>query len=380
MKLAILTLLSLLSSLALAQAPASAPSQTRFAQRSIRFAADDFGPDGRFVQELLQKRTFELARVLDLTPEEMSKYVTPQYGVTQTGVEGTITLVLPPDRGKPVAKEFMDQLIAGLESPLRQAYDRNQIARSEPVSRELLIETQRLEGATAKARELREKLRDVAGRADVSNNGIQTAVARLEEERQKLELDVMGKTARREALEEEIARQSERAAKKVDDDPIAAELQKVVEVREKRVNRIEQKYGKDSPAADNELSEAIAQAAETRAKLLERRHDAITEAGGATLETFNRELLTLSVDLRELTAREKFVKRRLDALRQALDLLDPLNQAEADLTDARANTASAKYALRQVQKQIDASKPPVVEILSSTDSAEAPKPSSVELQ
>ena len=93
------------------------------------------------------------------------------------------------------------------------------------------------------------------------------AVTRLEEERQRLELDVMGKTAR-EALEREIAKRSELVEKKAEEDAIAAELQKVVDVRQASVERIK-KMVSAAHASETELQEAVGRVAEARAKLLE---------------------------------------------------------------------------------------------------------------
>jgi hypothetical protein len=124
-----------------------------------------------------------------------------------------------------------------------------------------------------------------------------------------------------------------------------------------------------------ELTEAVAQAAETRAKLLERKREAASEAGGVALDSFNKELLTLSIDLRELEARLKFVRQQLDALRHASELLDPLNRAEAELDQARADQDAASKALREQRRRIELSKPPTIKVLSADNRAEPPKSS-----
>jgi chromosome segregation ATPase len=95
----------------------------------------------------------------------------------------------------------------------------------------------------------------------------------------------------------------------------------------------------------------VAQLAEARAKLLERKRDAAAESGGDVLASLNKELLTLSVDLRELEARLKFVEAHLPGLRDAMDQLDAWERAEAQLQQARTEQAKASDELHTLSRQ-----------------------------
>jgi hypothetical protein len=87
-------------------------------------------------------------------------------------------------------------------------------------------------------------------------------------------------------------------------------------------------------ATPQESFAANGSAAEARAKLLERRRQAATEAGGDVIQSFNKELLTLSIDLRELKARQDYLQQRIAHLREASAKLEKMHEAEGEATDA----------------------------------------------
>jgi hypothetical protein len=346
--------------------PATAPSETRYAGRDLQITSN-LGMETQ--QKLITAAASEVAKQLGLSPEQLKDSFRTHWTMFSQpdGTRWTFTFSLPP-AAKPVAKEFLDQLVTRFRESMAQAARDSKTRDLEQIKPDLEAAEKRLAQAADKARRLREELRQVADRADVSAAGIQSAVASLEEERQRLELDVLGKNARREALEEQIAVQSERAAKKVEEDPVMAELRKVVELREDQLKRLEEQHTAGmAPRAD--LDEAMARLAELRAKLLERRQQATIEAGGEVLATFNRELLTLSVDLREMNARLEFVNKRLDRLRQATELLDPLEGVEREESNARALAEGARMRGREIEDR----QPPKIEILSSENRPEPPK-------
>ena len=366
MRILLAIVLALLPCLAFAAdaPPATAPAETRYAVREVRVPSADV--EG--LPALFTAAAADLGKQAGLSPEQVNQALGMYISfATQDETRWTLTLTLP-ETAKPMAKQFLDQLIANVQKTLAQQADKHRTRQLETIKLEVAAAENRLVEGEQKVRRLREELRAVADRADISAAGIQAAVASLEQERQRLELDNLGKTARREALEEQVAVQSERAAKKVEEDPVMAELRKVVELREGQFKRIEEAHAAGM-APRGELDEAMARLAELRAKLLERRQQATIEAGGEVLGAFNRELLTLSVDLREMNARLEFVNKRLDRLRQAMELLDPLERAEREGANARGLAEGA----RRRRQEIEDRRPPKIEILSSDNRAEPPK-------
>ncbi|MBA3272986.1 MAG: hypothetical protein H0T11_03820, partial [Chthoniobacterales bacterium] len=202
--------------------------------------------------------------------------------------------------------------------------------------------------------------------------GIQDAAATMDAERQRLELENVGKTARRRAIEEHIAEQAARIAARVKEDPIAAELEKVVQAREVSVKRA-QKLHESAAAPASDVSDAVATAAEARAKLLQRRLDAGTEVGGETLEALNRELTTLSIDLHEIEARFDFVKKELEKLSEATRALSDISYLEAAIAEAREMKKQTTATWERVQWTIGASSPPRIDVIFSDDRKTSPK-------
>ena len=91
------------------------------------------------------------------------------------------------------------------------------------------------------------------------------------------------------------------------------------------------------------------------------------------LAALNKELLTLSVDLRELEVRLKFVEAHLPGLRDAMDQLDAWERAEAQLQQARTELAKASDELHTLSRQGGGIRPPTFEVLQSTDRESKPK-------
>ncbi len=141
----------------------------------------------------------------------------------------------------------------------------------------------------------------------------------LQSQHETVEIDQAAKEARTDALGQQIAKFSAEIEAKIKEDPIAGELEKVVKFREANVARNES-ANKAGAVTQQELDASVAEAAEARAKLLERRGAAVRAAGGDTVADWNREMMNLAVDQAEMNARSKAINERLDRLTNAGDL------------------------------------------------------------
>ena len=371
-----ISLLALLtaSSPAIAAPPAttqSAPSNTRYSTRMLRVTWHGLEPDDPlYVAPAMTDLMNRLApTVLGGTVNEQG-WVTVNPIVRANSMDLDIEVDLP-EGVRPAAKELVEQAINETEQSIVQRFDRRFNEEQEPRQDAAARAEQRVRDSERQAAELRSKMRQLAGRADISGKTITDAMTRLEEEKQKLELDQMAKSARRDELEKQIAEQSEKIQKKIESDPIAAELQKVVDARAEKADFANKQAGAGTVSM-SEARDAVAQLAEARARLLERKRDAAAEAGGDVLAALNKELLTLSVDLRELQVRLKFVEAHLPGLRDAMDQLDAWERAEAQLQQARTELAKASEELHTLSRQGGGIRPPTFEILQSTDRESKP--------
>ena len=370
-------LLAILSCAALASfvaaAPTTAPSNTRFAIREVRVDWNDFPPPALSQTDCLRQTAAELSpQLLGIPAEKIADCFKYEFGHAEGGnLVLTLQVNVPAD-AKPAAREYLDQLLAAYQKWSAEQFNRQRDEHLRPLIQARDEADRRLQDSTARIKAIRAEIRKAAGRADITPNTITGALTNLEDEKQKLELDVMAKGARRDALEQQVARQSDQIQKRIDDDAIVKELMKVVEVREKEIDTIKKAVAQ-AVAPASEVSEAVAKAAEARAKLLSHKRDAAAEAGGAALEGFNRELMMLSVDLRELEVRLKFVESHLPGLRDAMDRLDGLQRAESELAQARSEYDNADLHARNAIRAAGSARPPNIVIIRSENLPQPPE-------
>ncbi len=366
-------LLAIFAASALAAEPAATQpiSNTRYGARSVSVRTNGSSIDFNELLAYLNKRQGELGPTILNIPADKMGY--PTFTLNANSRDSGIELGMDlntkdfPD-AKPAAREFLNAMVESMQKFVQETFDERRAKEMALARRDQDVCAQQLDQATAEAKELRARLRDLAGQADVSTQGVTSAVSRLEEEKQKIELDLLGKKARREAIEKEIAEQTALLQKQAEDDPVVKELKTIVEVRTAKLDNV--KKAIDSGAASQgDLSDAIAAVAEARAKLAERQRGGGAIAGGAqTLESLSRERVNLSVDLHELEARLEFVSKRLPSLRSTMDKLDELQRAEGNLASARAALEASTNRAREIARKVEAADPPQVMVNGSRDS------------
>jgi chromosome segregation ATPase len=199
------------------------------------------------------------------------------------------------------------------------------------------------------AAELERKLHALTQRAETSRSSLSKAASHLDEEAEALALEQAGADARQQALEVVIAQQAKHAEAAVKDDPVAAELQKVVDARAAQSKRTEQLYKTGAVDAPN-VDGAAAALAEARARLAERRQQSAAAAGGAALADWNRELLNLSVANAERHAKLKFLEDRRQGLAEALQIADGLSRFKDTMNNAERDRGLAKRDLDNAEE------------------------------
>ena len=104
---------------------------------------------------------------------------------------------------------------------------------------------------------------------------------------------------------------------KLNADPIAQQLQVVVDERNKALDADNGLF-KMGGAQMADITRDTAALAEAKAAVLERKETAAEAAGADTIHRWNDDLLSLSVDLAELHARSDALKNRLEMLKKAM--------------------------------------------------------------
>lgn len=370
MKRLMTVLLMMTTTSLLAAEPATKDTGTRYAARMLRIKNVASGQEEATTRELLLDVASDLApKFAGVEAKQLTNWIT-----IQPVIAGDLTLsmeiTLRPENGaKPAAGALADAIV--------EEMNRRITANFEQLSdREVARATEEVEDAKRRAAEMQEraqalrlKVRQLAGRADVSSAGVTNAVTRLEEEKQRLELDLRGKNAKREALAQQIAEAAKAIETKVAGDAIAAELKKVVEARELTLKNVEQVFA-NGQASQSDVSESVAKLAEARSKLLQQQRDAALAAGGQALIDMNKELMSLSVDVRALQAQLDFINDRLPGLAAAAEQLDGLQQVESQLTRANSAMEQTNESLRSLQRTLRQTPRALIVVISAKDGPE----------
>lgn len=179
----------------------------------------------------------------------------------------------------------------------------------------------------------------------VDGASIVAAIRKLQEQQEQLLLEAAGATGRRRGLESAIDKYTEMAQVRADQDPVVAELDKVVAFREQEMKRMEQlqKVGAVSASDVNASETALAN---SRAELAAAKQRA---AGGKSsseaLDGWNREAMNLSIDATERQARLGYIEDRLQKLNK-------VNEDLVDLIDASNDMASGQFPGAQIGHKI----------------------------
>jgi hypothetical protein len=145
---------------------------------------------------------------------------------------------------------------------------------------------------------------------------------------------------------------SDAAASRVDKDPIAAELEKIVKLREREAAlkaELQQRGG----TTEASLGAAQAAVAEAKARLFERREAAARAGGSDLLGELNKELVTLTISIAENEARQRYVEGRLDGLGRALERVDGFEQSISAAARARQQAEQAEYQAQEVRARVE---------------------------
>ncbi|HET6249272.1 MAG TPA: hypothetical protein VFE47_16370 [Tepidisphaeraceae bacterium] len=177
---------------------------------------------------------------------------------------------------------------------------------------------------------LEQKIRKETELVDVTPQAVRRLIATLQEQREQLELDRAGAEGRRAGLEDAIAKLSKRLTDRVATDDVAVELQKVVDVRQTASQQMKQLYASGAASAAD-LSAAEANLATARAELAKERQKSVSSASSEALDSWNRQLLELSVTSLEQSARLQYLQKRLAELAAAIADVNRVEQLQIEL-------------------------------------------------
>ena len=259
-------------------------------------------------------------------------------------IEVDLTIDLNPEtfpKARPAAKEFADRLIARFTELLaeeRNEQDAPKLKQAKQWAQDVQYEWDAL------ARQIKEKAAQMGGQ---SPEGARAALGRLEDERQKLELELTGLQARQKAVEEWIDRTSKQMQEQGKADPVIAELEKAVVAQEKLVSMARKQF-ESGTISQSDVGAFESKLSDVKIQLMERKRG--PSGGTDPLAALNRELQNLSIDLVDRKARFEFVDKRITKLRDAAAMASDYESLEAALASLRREMEQARQELRATER------------------------------
>jgi hypothetical protein len=159
-----------------------------------------------------------------------------------------------------------------------------------------------------------------------------------------LEMDLATAEARQGAIEDQMNRIRYEAERRIKEDSVAREIQKLIDMNQARVNRFDGKPPTVGSLAD-EFAQAQENLVQARISLARRREELGNSAGGGQLNEFNNELSRMAIDAVEKKVQVELIRRQLAETEDEI--------ARASMFDPRAaRIQTAREALHIAEAQI----------------------------
>jgi hypothetical protein len=284
----------------------------------------------------------------DVSPEEWVHVECERRGLV--GPHAVSSLIAVELRGeareiKPMAMELLAAIGRRIEARAARAAAAGRAELEKDVQRAAQeLETAR--EAFLALQQLQREILDSAGLAHLSREHVLERIRSLDECRLTLEMELAGVQARRQALQEQIARIGQDAEKAVDDE-IASELERVVALRGKELERV-RALAERGQASDMEVGRYEEEWATAKVQLLTHREEARHRHGGDLLHRFNEELATLSIEAADMEARMSVLNQQCTEIKAA-NLLGLADRYEREV---KLNWEPAFHAVEEARARL----------------------------
>lgn len=172
---------------------------------------------------------------------------------------------------------------------------------------------------------------------------------------QDLEMQMAGREARRQAIEEQIARTRDEAERKLAQDTVTKEFQTLVQMIEMRLSQVRKEVDAGR-LPQSELTQAQENLTRARIELAKRQEELTKDVGGGRLDSLNSELSQMAIQTAEQKARLDVFRAQLDETQRRLARASAFDPQVARLRTARqaldlAERQIAELMNRRVQLQ-----------------------------
>jgi hypothetical protein len=244
--------------------------------------------------------------------------------------------------------------------------------------RRLALAEMRLDEAKKELETFRVSLHDVEHQVSMPAAVLETQLSEAMSQLQSLELELAGLQARREAIEVQLATVQAEALKHADVDEVAAQLQSVVEIRQRELELVKQSVdvGKATPI---ELEMVKGKLATAKAEYAEAKRDAMKSESGATLDWLRNDLAQCIIRQQECIGKRQFAESRATKLSEELRtesmLVQPLREKCALMARRVESLEDAKHATEmEIERDFSQRQSVQVRLLMPRETEKAPEP------
>jgi len=184
----------------------------------------------------------------------------------------------------------------------------------------------------------------------------------LERDLQRLEMDLATAEAREMAIEEQMLRIRAETERKMKEDPVAQEMQKLVDLNQARAERFDGKPPMVGSLADEfaQIQENLVQA---KISLARRREELAKLVGGGQLNEFNNELSRMAINAVEKKVQMNLIRRRLADVEAKIARASVYDPKAAQIQTAREALDMAEAQIMRLKTRLASLQPSTVTVI-----------------
>lgn len=202
------------------------------------------------------------------------------------------------------------------------------------------------------------------GQGVLSRSRVQDELSTLRERKQDAELDLRGTEARSYALQEQIAKVAQEIKQKIDSDPILVEMQKVLDISEKGLQRMEQLVA-DAAASEAELNKSQQSVIRAKIDMISRRESISKSVNNDSLGKWNSELANIAIRRAEQEVYLSYTASQLAKIEDnnLLELAGKIEQLEREIDQTRSSLFEANREVERIRREMQRVREPKVALL-----------------
>jgi predicted nucleic acid-binding Zn-ribbon protein len=169
-----------------------------------------------------------------------------------------------------------------------------------------------------------------------------------------------------EAIESTLKRLADEGQQSVKTDPIATEMQKLVDVLEKKLAEETERYKAGlSPNGHTDVLAADAALSEAKIRLLERQEAVAHSVGGDKVNELRGQVITLQADLAESQGRLKITSQLADEAARSHALDDELQDEKQKIGDLESKIGQVSIEIENLGKELKEVEPTTIVLAQS---------------